>query len=394
MRKVIGQMTKKSISLLDDFLSSGVDVFQLDSSSLRQIRLINLVNVWVAVTSMLVIGVNFFVEAPYLSPTLMLTLLVSIVDIILLRMTHNIQFCGQVILINVFITILIGELLIGGAHSPILPWIFIVPVLAFVILDGYFLFYNLITLGFIALSYYLDSAGLLPLTMLSEQILSWLQYVSASLELFLLFACLYNYHQEKINYERLLESSNIRLQHMRDKYYLMAHKDELTNLANRTEFYHQINNVRTTHTDTERVSIIYIDLDKMKRINDTYGHDAGDTALYYLGKRLQRSFRANDVVARLGGDEFAAMIVDENAPEVAERIAKKLVNFSKRPIKFNDEMIHITLSVGIATFPDDGQVLDEVIVKADKALYAVKKKGGNNYSFYTKNGAHKQNIAE
>lgn len=181
---------------------------------------------------------------------------------------------------------------------------------------------------------------------------------------------------------------------MRDKYYHMAHHDELTNLANRAQFYKQLDLIQSNKYTGKQVALLYIDLDKMKYINDTYGHDVGDNTLFFIGKRLQRCFRANDIFARIGGDEFAAVVVDEAAPQIATRIAKRIIRFNQKPIKIDQLEIPIKLSIGIAIYPKDGLNIDEVLKKADKALYKIKKEGGNNYSFYTTNGSSVENVKD
>ncbi len=368
-------------------------IFELDSKKLRQVRLINLVIIWLCIGSSALIVINIFLNVSFLSFILMFFILINIANAFILRKTHHIIFCTHVVLVSLTSSIFFGNLLIVGPMSPALMWLLLIPVVAAVIIERLLIHYTSLVLFLIAALYLLDHYKIIMPNIAVLQELEWLQYVSLAIELVVISFCLRNYLQENVHYENFLERNNIQLQHMRDKYYHMAHHDELTNLANRAQFYNQLDLIRSKQNKDKQIAVLYIDMDKMKKINDTYGHATGDEALFYIGKRLQRCFRVNDIIARIGGDEFAAVVVDKAAAQVAERIAKRIIRFNKKPIKINGLSISISLSVGIALYPEDGQDIDEVLKKADKALYSVKKQGGNDYAFYT-NGSSVENIKD
>ncbi len=128
------------------------------------------------------------------------------------------------------------------------------------------------------------------------------------------------------------------------------------------------------------LSIVMADLDRFKNINDTYGHDAGDRVLKAIGKFLQQNIRDVDVVARYGGEEFVIMIPEaaqDAAYILSERIRKQLAELKL------ENMPPITISLGIATFPSDGRELEDLIKKADSAMYAAKRAGRNKVVIYT-----------
>ena len=142
------------------------------------------------------------------------------------------------------------------------------------------------------------------------------------------------------------------------RYFLVKLQEEL----HRAERYNNI------------VSIVMADLDGFKNINDTYGHDAGDRVLKAVGKFLQQNIRDVDVVARYGGEEFVIMIpeaAEDAAHSLSERLRKQM---SELKI---DGLPAITISLGIATFPHDGSDLEDLIKKADAAMYAAKRAGRN-----------------
>jgi diguanylate cyclase (GGDEF)-like protein len=128
------------------------------------------------------------------------------------------------------------------------------------------------------------------------------------------------------------------------------------------------------------LSIVMADLDGFKNINDTYGHDAGDRVLSAIGKFFQQNIRDVDVVARYGGEEFVIMIPEaaqDAAYILSERLRKQLAELKL------ENMPPITISLGIATFPSDGRELEDLIKKADSAMYAAKRAGRNKVVKYT-----------
>jgi diguanylate cyclase (GGDEF)-like protein len=148
------------------------------------------------------------------------------------------------------------------------------------------------------------------------------------------------------------------------RYFLVKLQEELI----RAERYNNI------------LSVVMADLDRFKNINDTYGHDAGDRALKAIGKFLQQNIRDVDVVARYGGEEFVIMI-PEAANDAALILAERLrTQMSELKIK---DLPPITISLGIATFPNDGSDIDDLVKKADAAMYAAKRAGRNRVMKYT-----------
>jgi diguanylate cyclase (GGDEF)-like protein len=155
----------------------------------------------------------------------------------------------------------------------------------------------------------------------------------------------------------------------------MAVTDSLTGLYVRRYFMVKLQEeMHRAERYNKRLSVIMADLDRFKKINDTYGHDAGDRALKAIGKFLQKNIRDVDAIARYGGEEFVMLIPDadkEDAFCLAERLREKLAK-----VKFED-LPPVTISLGIATFPSDGTDLEELIKMADAAMYEAKQQGRN-----------------
>lgn len=168
-----------------------------------------------------------------------------------------------------------------------------------------------------------------------------------------------------------------------------ATKDFLTGLNNVRQFDTSFNSIsQLTLRKEEELSLLFIDIDFFKKVNDTYGHNKGDIVLKILADIFIDTFRIFDVISRNGGEEFSILLLDcsaSEAVEIAERLRKKVETH-----KFNisDKVIlNITISIGISTYPDTTDKIDELLENADNALYVAKRTGRNKVVLY-KNDAH------
>lgn len=128
--------------------------------------------------------------------------------------------------------------------------------------------------------------------------------------------------------------------------------------------------------------VMFIDLDGFKEVNDTLGHDAGDYVLKQVAKRLVSCVRASDTVARIGGDEFLIIANGIHVPENAIQIARKVIGVVSQPIIYNGGQAMVGSSIGIALCPNDAQDMEQLIKKADDAMYKIKKTGKNGFCFF------------
>jgi diguanylate cyclase (GGDEF)-like protein len=164
----------------------------------------------------------------------------------------------------------------------------------------------------------------------------------------------------------------------------LARTDFLTGLANRTLFSDKISAAAARlRRDGETFTVLFLDLDGFKHINDSLGHPAGDELLREMARRLKSLLRETDVVARLGGDEFAIMRTGAtNQREEAIDLARKVLSTVAKPFDFDGHNATVKTSIGIALAPENGTEPGELMKKADLALYRVKSEGRNNFSFF------------
>ena len=169
-----------------------------------------------------------------------------------------------------------------------------------------------------------------------------------------------------------------------EEYRRLAQYDILTGLPNRALLYDRLEHgIAQARRHGEVLAVLFIDLDRFKYVNDTFGHSAGDELLKEVAERFSACARREDTVGRLSGDEFAMVLSRIAVPQDAALVAKKAVDSLSRPFKLQGVDLFVTASVGITVFPTDGADRDTLIRNADVAMYRAKERGRNNYQFYT-----------
>lgn len=171
----------------------------------------------------------------------------------------------------------------------------------------------------------------------------------------------------------------------------LARFDSLTGLPNRGKFLSQLEERIARHAEApHELAVMFIDLDRFKIVNDTLGHAAGDQLLKIVAGRLQHALRDRDIVARLGGDEFVVLIDTFGDRRVVQQIAQRLLDQIHRPVPLGDKTVHVSGSIGIALFPEDGSDADTLLKHADTAMYVSKSSGKNTWRFFAPELAAKQ----
>ena len=163
----------------------------------------------------------------------------------------------------------------------------------------------------------------------------------------------------------------------------MAFHDDLTDLPNRKALDRHIEKaLARSKRHHHNFTLMFIDLDDFKIVNDTLGHDAGDMLLKDVVTRLEACIREEDLVARIGGDEFIVVFEETNKEEI-EEIAKRILENVSKPYFINENEAKISLSIGVSMYPDDGETKQTLIENADKAMYFAKNNGKNNFKLYS-----------
>jgi len=176
---------------------------------------------------------------------------------------------------------------------------------------------------------------------------------------------------------------NLRNKKLEKKLAKLAHFDSLTGLYNRSIFNELLKKtIEQSQRLEQSFSLVTIDLDNFKFINDNYGHPAGDQLLTKIARRLNHITRKADVVARLGGDEFSLILKNVNNENDFVKTVEKIIEIFQQPFQVNSKPITVTTSVGIAIYPDDTSIASELVDHSDRALYQAKNQGRNTYSFY------------
>ncbi|GIX42409.1 MAG: hypothetical protein KatS3mg129_2142 [Leptospiraceae bacterium] len=207
---------------------------------------------------------------------------------------------------------------------------------------------------------------------------------------------IYDQNKNKTYYMGIITDLNQKLKQEEYLFYL-AHYDELTELPNRRYFNEVLKKeIYQSKRNSTRFALIFIDLDNFKKINDNYGHLIGDKVLQFFAYQLQQSLRKTDSIFRYAGDEFCIIINQLENTHSLIPVLEKILNITKVPFIYNDYKIYLSLSIGVAIFPDDfllnyqdslklqeDEILSKLIQIADKKMYEAKKGGGNRYRFYS-----------
>ena len=218
-----------------------------------------------------------------------------------------------------------------------------------------------------------------------ERFPPWVLWATAAaaglLALVVLLAVLLRYQVRRQTGELQREVEQRRLAQERLKH--LAYHDNLTRLPNREGFNEALTRaLKTVQGQPQRLALLFIDIDRLKNVNDGLGHAAGDVLLQRVSERLQTSLRSHDHLSRFGGDEFVVIVSEVDKPNEAEIVAGRLLQSLGAPIDIGVTQVYVTASIGIALYPDDAQSVEELLKNADTAMYQAKEQGGNRSMFY------------
>lgn len=173
----------------------------------------------------------------------------------------------------------------------------------------------------------------------------------------------------------------------------LAYYDPLTDIPLRTTF---MDKLKFSITDAKRkrlnLAVLFLDLDNFKSINDTYGHHIGDRLLKRIATKLKFCIRNSDTLSRIGGDEFALLVPDLSSIDEIDDIAKRIIELSNQPMNINGHKLYITVSIGVAVYPENGRDGKTLLKNADLAMYKAKENGKSRLQYFNKNMSRKANL--
>lgn len=168
-----------------------------------------------------------------------------------------------------------------------------------------------------------------------------------------------------------------------EKIAYQAYHDILTELPNRALFNDRLGlALLQSRRNESNLAVMFIDLDRFKVVNDTFGHGGGDVLLQQVALRLKSCLRRCDTLSRIGGDEFTAILPELSSSEDAALIAQKFVDCLRLPFDLADHSIHVSASIGVSMYPQDGKTMEELVRNADVAMYHMKATGKNGHAFF------------
>lgn len=195
------------------------------------------------------------------------------------------------------------------------------------------------------------------------------------------------YHEDGSVHRRVALFSDVTEKKLAEELiWRQANFDTLTGLPNRRMFMDRLGQgLIKAQRGSQKLALLYLDLDHFKEVNDTLGHEAGDAVLTEAARRISSCVRASDTVARLAGDEFTVILDELVDPARVEVIAMNIIAALARPFDTDGQKAQVTVSIGITLFPDDGSDINRLMENADQAMYDAKRAGRNRCSFFTCN---------
>ena len=163
----------------------------------------------------------------------------------------------------------------------------------------------------------------------------------------------------------------------------LAYHDPLTDLPNRRMFIQHLNReIHQAKRFRSRLAVLFLDMDRFKDVNDSLGHEAGDILLVEAARRLSASVKQGNMVARLGGDEFTILLHELADEQEAAAVAEQVISRMQQPFSIQGQELNLSCSIGISVFPKDGDQAEDLLKRADTALYTVKSRGRSGYVFF------------
>lgn len=338
----------------------------------RKYRLLHTITFQLFIFGSIFTCVNFYMQIWNVAYLLLFGSLITLINLVLLRKKVDLIICSHIINFLCVVIMTLGNFWVGGSATSYMGWFYVSPVIAAVTIGiSGLIIYSLLSVSIVGM---FSIYPIKPLYVLSEDYLRFLDDANHLFIFILIFTTLYNLLKVNHRYETLLKEQNYLLLSDKKKFHYLSQHDSLTNLPNRAYFHNHLQKLMDTLDKTKNtITLYYMDLDGFKKINDLYGHEAGDLILLQTTKRLKSCFRDVDFIARLGGDEFTALIVHGAKDKTPDHLTTRLNKEFSKPFMINKIEISCTISIGQANYPHDTQNMDTLIKLADEAMYENKK---------------------
>lgn len=337
----------------------------------RQSRLIVYITCELLLSSATIIFIYSLSKLWYMASFILISCIIALLNLGYLVRSKNTKLCSHILTSLTLLTIIIANYFVGGTATPYSIWFYVIPLIAVSLLGwSGLVIYSTLSLLMIIVFGTLSIHPFYHLVPNQIVIIEWANHLAAYL---IIVTTLASLMQENMWYEKLLTDKNYLLQVDKDKYHYLARFDPLTNLPNRQYFQQKLEDTMDSLPTNHCITVFFMDLDKLKYINDHFGHEAGDHLLRQTARRLQICFRENDFIARLGGDEFTALVVHGQGEDIPKEIAKRIKHEFNQTFTFENIVYHSSISIGLATYPNDAQTTSDLMAKADIAMYAAKK---------------------
>jgi diguanylate cyclase (GGDEF)-like protein len=279
----------------------------------------------------------------------------------------NVFITGNIFLFTMAFIIFTAVTLSGGIRSPALSIIILIPVLSILInTRKASIFWTILTVLVFCLQFYFARAGVEMPVYIHGKNVDFILFILWSFStLFIVFSL--------IIFDQTNTKLSKQLYREKEKFESLSLQDPLTGLNNRLYFDLMIKKLIDLHEITQKgFTIFSLDINKLKPINDNYGHLAGDALIKCVAESLKRTFRDSDHLIRIGGDEFYVIIGNTLSKNDARTLAKNLLNNLNQPIQYNGNELRCSVSIGISFFPHQGGTLDAILDSVDKAMYSAK----------------------
>jgi len=293
---------------------------------------------------------------------------IIITTILYIHYKHkNVFITGNIFLFTMAFIIFTAVTLSGGIRSPALSIIILIPVLSILInTRKASIFWTILTVLVFCLQFYFARASVeIPVYIHGKNVDFILFILWSFSTLFIVFSL--------IIFDQTNTKLSKQLYREKEKFESLSLQDPLTGLNNRLYFDLMIKKLIDLHEITQKgFTIFSLDINKLKPINDNYGHLAGDALIKCVAESLKRTFRDSDHLIRIGGDEFYVIIGNTLSKNDARTLAKNLLNNLNQPIQYNGNELRCSVSIGISFFPHQGGTLDAILDSVDKAMYSAK----------------------